>query len=463
MKKIFSTGILAISLIFLTNSCSEDFVDTTFYQEKQASPIASVEELTSFINGTYARMRSTNYYGRNFIAYGEVHTDEAYTTQASGRNVAWGTYSFTSLDADVTTTWRDIYQVVGNANIIINTPDSGLTWSESIDPDAIKEKTRFIKGQAYAIRAQAFFDLLRLYGQKYSGGNLGIVLPLVYNPNAKMGRSTITETQTQIESDFASAISYMNDNDFDNASANYLNPMSVKALMTRYFLFRGDYAKVRTYAAEIVNSNKYSVVAKGDLIKSFGTNNNANSVFELAVGTSSALSFDSYANLVNSAGYANIRVLTSTANLYVNDERSKLLTNRYLNGKYPDVTGAGNIKLVRFEEVLLNGAEAELNGGSASIALDYYNKIQQQRVLAIAPSVTLNDVKKERIKELVGEGFRYWDLLRWGSVIPYYNNSGAADATLNKTVPDNKLAFPIPQSETNVAGTLITSNPGYDN
>ncbi|WP_250253728.1 RagB/SusD family nutrient uptake outer membrane protein [Chryseobacterium sp. Marseille-Q3244] len=463
MKKIFSTSILAISLIFLTNSCSDDFVETTFYQEKQASKISSLEELTSFINGTYARMRSVNYYGRNFIAYGEVHTDEAYTTQASGRNVAWGTYSFTSLDGDVTTTWRDIYQVVANANVIIATADSGLTYGESTDAEEIKERTRYIKGQAYAIRAQAFFDLLRLYGQKYSGGTLGVVLPLTYNPSAKMGRASIAETEAQIESDFASAITYMNDNDFNNSSANYLNPMSVKALMTRYYLYKGDYAKVRSYAADIIDSGQYSVIAKGDLVKSFSTNNNANSIFELAVGTSSALSFDSYPNLVNSSGYANIRVLPSTVSLYVNDERSKLLTSRYLNGKYPDVTGAGNIKLIRFEEILLNGAEAELNGGSPATALDYYNKILLQRTSVPVAAVTLANVKTERIKELVGEGFRYWDLLRWGNVIPYYNNAGTADPSLNKTIPDKKLTFPIPQSETNVAGTLIVSNPGYDN
>ncbi len=67
-----------------------------------------------------------------------------------------GTYSFTSLDTDVTTTWRDIYQVVANANVIIATSDSGLTYGESTDANEIKERTRYIKGQAYAIRAQAF-------------------------------------------------------------------------------------------------------------------------------------------------------------------------------------------------------------------------------------------------------------------------------------------------------------------
>ncbi|MBV8328801.1 RagB/SusD family nutrient uptake outer membrane protein [Chryseobacterium sp.] len=465
MKKLFSASILALSLALVTTSCSNDFVETTFYQEKQAAPIGSIEELTSFINGTFAKMRSINYYGRNFLAYAEVHTDEAYTTGASGRNVAWGTYSFTSLDGDVTATWRDIYLTVANANVVINTPDTGLTWGESSDPAVIKDMTRYIKGQAYAVRAQAFFDLLRLYGQQYSGGSLGIVLPLVYDPNAKMKRASIAETQAQIESDFANAILYMNDDtEENNGSPVYLNPYSVKALMSRYYLYKGDYAKVRQYAGDVIASGSYSVIQSGDLLKSFASNANSNSVFEIAVGTASALSFDSYSNLVNSGGYQNIRVLPSVVSLYSsNDPRLKLLTSRYLNGKFPDITGAGNIKMVRYEEVLLNAAEAELNGGSAANALTYYNTLIQARSQTPAAAVTLNMVKTERIKELVGEGFRYWDLLRWGQTIPYYNTSGVADAAQNKTIPDKKLTFPIPQSETNVAGTLVVSNPGYDN
>ena len=59
---------------------------------------------------------------------------------------------------------------------------------------------------------------------------------------------------------------------------------------------------------------------------------------------------------------------------------------------------------------------------------------------------------KERVKELVGEGFRQWDLLRWGV-------TSFKPASVNI----NKLAFPIPRAETDLAGTLVESNPGYDN
>lgn len=129
--------------------------------------------------------------------------------------------------------------------------------------------------------------------------------------------------------------------------------------------------------------------------------------------------------------------------------------------KFPSLKGIGNIKVIRYEEVLLNGAEAALQTGNTATALVYYNLVRQNRGLAAATSLTLSDIKNERVRELIGEGFRYWDLLRWGDAIPYYNSSGVLESSRN--VGDQLLAMPIPDTETNVRGTLVVPNPGYDN
>ena len=102
--------------------------------------------------------------------------------------------------------------------------------------------------------------------------------------------------------------------------------------------------------------------------------------------------------------------------------------------------------------------------------MNYYNKIRQARGLAAASSVTLDLIKKERTLELIGEGLRYWDLLRWNSTIPYYNQNGVRVSSDpnnskigDKSVGNNLLAFPIPRKETSSPGSLVVSNPGYDN
>lgn len=476
MKKIVYSALVVLSIIGMT-SCSRDFTETQFFQEEQAAPITTAEQLESFVRGTYLKMRATNYLGNKYRATGQIHTDETYSTTFSGRNIDFATYSLLSTSADPEDIWYAIGQTIGNANIVINSSDN-LTYRGTANAQALTQ-VKYLKGQAYALRAQALFDLLKLYGQEYSGGSLGVVVPLVYNPNAQQARSTVAETRAQIESDFQAALDNLGTTG-KVADKTYLNQYSVKALMSRYYLYKGDYAKVIQYAGDVINSGKYSVIPASELAISFTKENAANSVFELAVGLNGAAGTNSYANLVNSAGYKNIAVLPNVYNSYESgDVRKDLIVqgvvrsgqNAYfLNGKFSDVNGNSNIKVIRYEEVLLNAAEAEIQAGSSVNALNYYNKIRQARGLAAASSVTLDLIKKERTLELIGEGLRYWDLLRWNSTIPYYNKNGVRVSSDpdnskigDKSVGNKLLAFPIPRKETASPGSLVVSNPGYDN
>ena len=479
MKKIVYSALIVLSIIGMT-SCSRDFTETQFFQEEQAAPITTAEQLESFVRGTYLKMRATNYLGNKYRATGQIHTDETYSTLFSGRNRGFATYSLLSTSADPEDIWYAIGQTIGNANIVINSSDN-LTYGGTANAQALTQ-VKYLKGQAYALRAQALFDLLKLYGQEYSGGSLGVVVPLVYNPNAQQARSTVAETRAQIESDFQSALDNLGTIG-DASDKTNLNQYSVKALMSRYYLYKGDYAKVIQYAKDVIDSGNYSVIPASELALSFTKDNAANSVFELAVGINGASGTNSYANLHNSKGYKNIAVLPDIYNSYENgDIRKDLIVqgvvrtgqNAYfLNGKFSDVNGNSNIKVIRYEEVLLNAAEAEIQAGTNANALIYYNMIRQARGLAAASSVTLDLIKKERTLELIGEGLRYWDLLRWNSTIPYYNQNGvrvssAPSSNPNSTIGDksvgnNLLAFPIPRKETSSPGSLVVSNPGYDN
>lgn len=470
MKKYIIAFSLATLVGFSITSCSEEFIDTDFGNSEKAEEITSVEKLQSFMNGTYGTMRNTDYYGADFPMYAEVRSDEMFSRRSSGYFTSVANLSMTSVDAYATGPYNAIYTVVAKTNIILNSPDN-LTWTQTQNAATISDKVNKIKGEAYTIRALAFFDLLRLYGQKYSGGTTGIVIPTKYDPKANMARATIAETEVQIETDFAKALSLLSGNQFNiPGNKTEINELSLKALMSRYYLYKGDYAKARQYVADVVSSGTYSVIPADSYVVSWTLNNAAsNSVFELSVGTANAYGaggINAYMNL--SGAYRNVAVLNSTYSLYAtNDVRRSAETfgvasnNRFIKHKYPAISGSDNLRLVRYEEVLLNGVEAELNGGSATTALTYYNLILTNRGLNAATSVNLGTLKTERIKELLGEGFRMWDLLRWGMAVPIYSSTGASPVILN--IGDNRLTFPIPQSETNVSGTLVKSNPGYDN
>ncbi|MCD1118963.1 RagB/SusD family nutrient uptake outer membrane protein [Chryseobacterium turcicum] len=475
MKKYIIKAAFAIIGAFTIVSCSDDFLETEFSNTEEQAPITTVEKLQAFTYGNYATMRDFNYYGNYFITTSEVRSDEMYSNTRSGYHNAIMNYTMLSTNAQSTGAWTAMYTAIAKSNIIINTADN-LSWAQSANPAVVSQKVKHLKGQAYALRAQAFFDLLRLFGQKYTQNpaQLGVVLPVKYNPSANMARSSIAQTEAQIEADFAKAFEYLDGNSNNSyGDKTVLNDHSVEALMSRYYLYKGNYPKVRSLVNNIVASGIWSVVKGESFVSSFTLNNSAsNSMFELAVGSAVTIA-PSLNDFYNGEGaYKNVVVKTATYNSYVAQDvrrnaigASSGVAGRFLNGKYPALASDNNIRMVRYEEVLLNGIEAELNGGSAATALGYYQAIHAERVKIVpyvAPTVVdINILKAERSRELLGEGFRMWDLLRWGTNLPKNISNGGTNGTVN--LGNNLLAFPIPQSETNVAGTAIVSNPGYDN
>lgn len=470
MKKI----IFIICSVLALSSCSNDFVETEFYQSKEQETITSVEELQAFVYGIYGAMIGMPYYGADYIMYGEIRSDEMFSNRGSGYYNAVAANTMTSANGNAGGTYNNIYVVVAKTNIVINTPDAGIKWSKSTDPAEIQHKVNYLKAQAYALRALAIFDLMRLYGQQYSGGSLGVVMPLQYDPKGVKARSSLAENRTQIENDFTKALQLMQyyaDNSLEKyANKTELNTLSVKGLMTRYYLYKNDMGKVRTLVNDIVSSNKYSVVAKDLFITSFSLQNaSPNSIFELYIGTPNARPDLGLNAMMNSkGGYKNVVMKTSAIAKYAAGDIRKtgitvVSSGGFMDYKYSDISGIDNVRVCRLEEILLNGAEAELNGGSTSKALDYLNMIARNRGIPDYTSVDMQLIKDERIRELTGEGFRMWDLLRWGNNLPFTESNGSPNPAKDWILGTNRVAFPIPQSETNVAGTPVVSNPGYDN
>ena len=457
MKNIKQTLLLLV-LSLAGASCSEDFVKTEFYQSVEQSPLTSSTEVLSAVRGIYSSMKSVNYLGRDYIAYAEIRSDEMSSNGRGGYFASVNGYTMTSDDNYARDTYTQIYTAVAKANLVINTDVNGITGGTTE-----QAKVKFYQGQAKVLRAVLFFDLLKLYGQKYTGhtDQLGIVLPLTYSPKTLQARSSISATEAQIENDFTEGLALMQANSAYNGLKGKveLTIDAALAYMSRYYLYKGDYARVRNYVDQL--HGRYSVIPKDSYVTSWTLSNAApNSIFELAVGVQGALSTNSLATIYKGS-YKNTVVRPAMYSTYATgDVRKDVITLgssntfRYMLNKYPNLQGSDNIKLIRYEEVLLNGVEAELNGGNATKALQYYNEILTNRGLSAATSVNMTALKAERAKDLLGEGFRMWDLLRWGD---------KTTPLLGKTTKVNLLAFPIPRSVTDIDGSPVKANPGYDN
>lgn len=455
--KVLKIAVLALSTILVNTSCSSDFVEREFYQSVEQAPLTSAIEVESFVRGIYSSMRSSSYLGRNYILYSEIRSDEMYSRERQGLKSVYR-YTMTSTDGTARSTYSKIYEAIAKANIVINTDINNVPSSEH-------SKVNFHKGQALVLRGLLAFDLLKLYGQKYTGGELGIVYPLEYNPEARQARGTIVENETQIEKDIEEGLALMVANaDYNPATRTELTINAVKGFMSRYYLYKEDWQKVSDLVKELHGA--YSVVAKDAYLTSWTLMDaSPNSVFELAVGQGGSLGTSSLYQMYHTDGYADVPIVSRvyTRTTYYSDETDVRLeqftrsgSRYYLTGKYTERNA--NIKLLRYEEILLNGAEAEFRLGNTADAMTYINEIRTNRGASERTSLTIDNIKRERVAELIGEGFRYWDLLRWGDISSLsYQLKGLPNNDMNL------LAFPIPAAETNLSGTLVVSNPGYDN
>jgi hypothetical protein len=148
------------------------------------------------------------------------------------------------------------------------------------------------------------------------------------------------------------------------------------------------------------------------------------------------------------------------------DESAGYEQTGYFNRKYiarkgdlniPDaaLTNPDNYRAIRYADVLLMAAEALNRGGiDDSRALTYLNMIRSR---ALLPEVNFsglnltNAIYKERRVELIGEGHRFFDLVR----------TGRAAQEIDGFQEGKHELFPIPEEEILLSGNRWNNNPGY--
>lgn len=444
-------------LIFTVSSCGDDFLENE--QFSTTPPVVeSVDDLNALMYGAYIEARSSVYYGRDMIIYGTLRGDDAYNTAGSGRFRGTAYYNMIATDAYARDTYAQIYDIIAQLNVIINS---------DFQNEARNAEILNVKGQALVFRALAHFDLLKLYGQEHTGGNLGIQLMLEYDTDVKAARSTVAESHAQIAADFEAGIELLVESGRGSASVkDLINVNSAKGLAARYYLYRGTDEALQNaydYATDVIETGSYSVVGTDLWVNSFAQDLTApNTIFEIAVGPAPAnLGTTSIAYMYSDRGYGDIDARPEFIETFDEDDvRRDAFSGVDVPAKYPAINGSNSIKILRFEEVLLTRAEANLRLGiDVEEATDDVNRIVTNRGLEAYDTVTLEDVLEQRRKELFFEGHRYWDMLRLGMDIPAYSAAGVLEETLEYGV-DTRLAFPIPESELDV-NPNVEPNPGY--
>ena len=263
--------------------------------------------------------------------------------------------------------------------------------------------------------------------------------------------------------DLTMAFSLMSDSYYDS-SKEFISKYAAKAIESRVAIYFGDWPTAKLASEAVIGSGLYSIIPAADYVASFNQNSSSNSIFELAFNLADNQGNNSLGTIYKlgaTGSYGDVQVIDETLDIFESGDvradilgyEGLMLRNLY---KYPDLNGVNNVNLIRYEEVVLNYAEALLEGGGD--ALTQVNKLRLQRGVAALTSVSKDDILDERRKELMFEGFRYDDLLRTGQDITKFS----LQQNIAATIPygDDRMAYPIPAGEMNANSNMV-QNDGY--
>ena len=369
-------------------------------------------------------------------------------------------YTFDANHGSIEGVYSGLYSIIYKANLIID-----MTEGETaVMKRAINE--------AKVFRAWAHFELVSLWGTAPKVDHL--LDPSEY----RQANGTAADTWAFVEQDLTEAINSgtlpSKNGVNDQETGIRVTKEFAQALLGKAYLFQGKYGEAAKMLDNVIGSGKYALYDEYDAQFHAATNNNCESVFELqkrydteqmwnqmdmvyimqgwrsdklkykgdastllATGTYGFLNprkslYDAFVAWEGTDGYRlNKTILTyqqlndfgvsiSGSNAVYGNEGYFFWKNQsYKEDCVTDMTffQAGqfiNLKIMRYAEVLLMAAEAHLQAGNNSKALEYVNQIRTRAKEAPLTAVTMNDIKTEKRLELCLECVRYQDLVRWG-------------------------------------------------
>lgn len=460
--------ILILFMIGFVLSCSESFLELTPQQSvSDLEALENLEDLNSSITGVYDEISGSNYYGRYMLMIPDVMADDVKQNSQANRIVPYAEHIVEKSDPDAASLWTGMYRAINATNNIINS-------DVAVAATAVADKDHII-GEAYALRAQIYFDMVRMFAQHYTytsdASHLGVPLILNFDPINKPERNTVKAVYDQVISDMTMAISLMKSNS-RSGNSNTLSSASTKALLSRVYLYKEDWPNAETLATEVLGSG-FSLVPNNNYFSLWTTDNSSESIFEISMTEADNVGGNGIAGLYSRNGYGDYLPSNDVVSLYdpADTRLSTFKEDSSLAGefapfrvdKYPDFNGFDNVKVIRLAEIYLIRAEARAEMGTNIQGAQQDLDMVHQRALPSAPntSVTGEALKEaiflERRLELCFEGQRLWDLMR--NKMDVVRIQCTAAICLIPYASDTVL-LPIPQVETD-ANSNITQNPGY--
>lgn len=465
------TGSFLIAIIVVASSCKKYLQVDPLTGFGPETVFGTVDNARMAVLGAYQRLTGDLGYGSRLSIFFPYDTDQMMGANGNGDNGRkdMNRYNLTATNTQLEGPWERLWGGVERANICIKyIPQMELYHKGS---EQQKAKLRRLHGEALTIRAQAYFELIRNWGDLPAQ-----FVPAEDQPNlflAKTDRDSLYDVLLEDLALAADLVPWRGElAALGEPTDERITKGAVKGLRARIALFRGGYSLRRNNQMERGPDHmKYYQVAADETLgiiesgqhalapdfKDLWKNNvNAHKIdpwgeilFEVALISSDGkigyfngveggimiiptyfYSFDSLdvrrdvtcaPFAVNADGTLKANALTQ---VYEGKFRRNWVTNPSFDPAIRSQLMGLNWPVLRYSDVLLMYAEAdnELNNGPSAKAIEVFEQVRKRGFKDNEPEIGVTPVTKdefftaiinERGWELGGEGIRKYDLIRW--------------------------------------------------
>jgi len=459
----------ALGLLLGTAACQDTLLQDPQTSKTLGAFLRNETEVEEYVNAVYGTLQAQGLYGLYLPAITEIPSDNTYDEVPANDDGIYGQLDqFTTIPSNalVTNVWQASYQGIQRANVVLNRIGN-VTYASTTTRDARVGEMKFI-------RALLYFNLVRLYG------DVPLVTQETTDPNAYFGqgRTVATQVYDQIIKDLTEAAQVL---PATSTQAGRVRQTAAQALLAKVYLTQKNYAAAQTLLQAVVSSGRHALQASPTNVFSLSNENNSEIIF--AVQFASGVNGNSLGSIayqqfspsgtVSGAKGHNLPAKSLYA-LYASTDRRKDtyvgVTNlgtpflKKLAAPTTIITDGGSDQVVlRYADVLLMLAEVQNELANTADATTNLNLIRTRAGLAATTATTQADLRAaialERRLELVGEGQRWFDLLRTGTAISVMNSFFQASSIL-VTIDGHNLLMPVPQAQVNTDPSII-QNPGY--
>lgn len=480
MKKIiclitFFTGLLL--------SCKKSFIEIPPASTVTVDNLYKTDkDFQDAINGGYNVLQ--NQY-QNFWVFGDLPADDVSEDIPNHfDHVTFDQFTVTDRQPILISTWRNYYNLIARVNRI-------LEALAKADAAIVKNKDRYT-GEARFMRALAYFDLVRIFGDVPM-----LTTPVTVEESYKIGREKTDKIYTEviikdlIDADSKLPVKYT------GVDVGRATKGAAKSILGKVYLTRKDFPNAESKLKEVTTLGYALLTNFKDLWNYSLNEHHSEYIFDIeyeeAIGEGSNFthtfspSWTALTNLYGIKGgtpandgaptpglFAAFdstdvrRAISVNYGITVNGvftpipttsiQASKSFSTKYITPVASSNDSRVNWKVIRYADVLLMLAEALNENGKTSEALNYLNMVHTRAGLSPYKDLTQADAREkvylERKLELFLEGQRWFDLVRTGRALSTLQPLG---------MKSHMTVFPIPLTQIQIMNNkvIFPQNQGY--